>query len=228
MSLPSNIKSRVYSLILLPSAFCLLTSAFLLPPSFGDEKANIIEDDLFEGLTPAEAKPEPAKSNSSDELLLGGEDIDLGRPTDPFARIAGKMQRSQQALTAGKSAAPTQELQKEILGDLDALLKKMQKQCAGGQCKNPGSNSSAGNSSKAGQRPSQKPANDSTARVGKPGDTNADSGDASDTIKEVWGHLPPKVREAMQNASLEEFLPKYDKLIEDFYRRLADQPVRGR
>src|SRR5690349_19918735 len=99
-------RTSEFWLLLLSSAFCLLTSSFLLPPSaFSDQpKVNIIEDDLFEGLTPAEAKPEPAKANSSDEQLLGGEDIDLGRPTDPFARIASKMQRSQQALTAGKSA----------------------------------------------------------------------------------------------------------------------------
>lgn len=201
--------------------FLLLTSAICpLPSALADDQL----DDLFEGL-PAAKKAEKPAANADD--LLGGEDIELGGAKDPFARIATKMQRSRDALTSGSSGEPTQELQKEILLDLDALLKNMEKKCQGGNCKKPGSSSSASASSKAGSKSNSKPS-DSTNRVGEAGKTESEeSASAADRIKEVWGHLPPKVREAMQNASLEEFLPKYDKLIEEFYRRLAEQPARG-
>jgi hypothetical protein len=215
------------SMIHLPSAIALAAALLLSMPMLSladDPAAGIIDDDLFEGLEPAPAATEPAARTASE--LPAGEDIDLGRTSDPFARIATKMQRSRQALGAGDSSAPTQQLQQEILSDLDELLKQVQKQCSGGQCNKPGTGSSAGNSN-AGNKPSNKPANDSTARVGEPGDGRLDQGDTAEAMREVWGHLPPKVREAMQNASIEEFLPKYDKLIEDFYRRLAEQPPRG-
>jgi hypothetical protein len=217
----------------------LLSGVFPLLAQSDDKQsaaaADLVDDDLFEGLPPAPATsapeaaspeaPTPETGRPEAPTLSGGEDLDFGGQADPFGRLAAKMQRSREALAMGNSAAPTQDLQQEILSDLDALLKKMQKQCAGGQCNTPGS--SAGNSPGTGQKPSSRPPNDSTARVGKPGDTEVQPGEEADTMREVWGHLPPKVREAMQNATLEEFLPKYDKLIEDFYRRLAEQPTRG-
>jgi len=206
--------------VLLPSAFCFLPSAAADEPA---SKSAAVDDDLFDGLIPAKPTKEEPKDASAADTILPGEDIDLGDSKDPFARIATKMQRSQQALSAGNSREETQDLQKEIVTDLDALLKSLEKKCAGGNCKKPGNSSS----SSSGAKPSSKPANDSTARVGKPGDASSEESDAADVLREVWGHLPPKVREAMQNASLEEFLPKYDRLIEEFYRRLAEQPARG-
>lgn len=210
-------RSPSFLLALLPFALCLL-------PCLADDGL----DDLFEGLPPAEKKGVPAKKASEEELLIPGEDIELGGTRDPFARIAGKMQRSQQALSTGNSKEPTQELQKEILFDLDSLLKNMEKKCQGGQCNKPGSKSSSGSSS-TGSKPNNKPPTDSTARVGKPNETTGseDKAAADNALREVWGHLPPKLREAMQNIRADEFLPKYDRLIEDFYRRLAEQPPRG-
>ena len=210
------------ALILLPSALCLL-------PCLADDGL----DDLFDGLPPAEKtekKPASAErpKTTPAEDLLPGEDIELGGTQDPFARIATKMQRSQQALKAGNSAEPTQDLQEEILFDLDALLKNMEKKCKGGNCNKPGAGSKSGNSS-AGAKPSQKPATDSTARVGESGKTaGADErSSAEEALRAVWGHLPPKLREAMENVKADEFLPKYDRLIEEFYRRLAEQPARS-
>ena len=46
-------------------------------------------------------------------------------------------------------------------------------------------------------------------------------------LRRVWGHLPEKAREQMQNSIDEEFLPKYEKLIEQYYQRLAEQPSGG-
>jgi len=40
----------------------------------------------------------------------------------------------------------------------------------------------------------------------------------------LWGHLPEKLREEMQSALGESFVPKYERLIEQYYRRLAEQP----
>lgn len=210
----------------LAAVFLLLPSSLCLLPCAADDGL----DDLFDGLPPAEKtekKADPAKAPAAEDLLPG-EDIELGGTQDPFARIATKMQRSQQALSAGNSKEPTQDLQQEILFDLDSLLKNMEKKCKGGQCNKPGSGSKSGSSS-AGAKPGQKPATDSTARVGEAGKTAGadEKSSAEEALRAVWGHLPPKLREAMENVKSDEFLPKYDRLIEEFYRRLAEQPARS-
>ena len=43
-----------------------------------------------------------------------------------------------------------------------------------------------------------------------------------DLLRRHWGHLPAKLREQMQSSLKEQFLPKYERVIEDYYRRLAE------
>jgi hypothetical protein len=42
-------------------------------------------------------------------------------------------------------------------------------------------------------------------------------------LKRVWGHLPPRLREQLSSGMAEEFLPKYEKLIEEYYQRLVEE-----
>jgi aspartate aminotransferase-like enzyme len=42
-------------------------------------------------------------------------------------------------------------------------------------------------------------------------------------IKDVWGHLPPHVREAMLNSMSEKYLPKYEELVKKYYEALAQK-----
>ena len=42
-------------------------------------------------------------------------------------------------------------------------------------------------------------------------------------LKETWGHLPEKIRQQLMNTSIEKFLPKYEKLTEDYFRKLAEE-----
>lgn len=44
---------------------------------------------------------------------------------------------------------------------------------------------------------------------------------------DVWGHLPPSVREALQKSFNEKYLPKYEELVRRYYESLAEQN-RGR
>jgi hypothetical protein len=58
--------------------------------------------------------------------------------------------------------------------------------------------------------------------VGKNEEIRTETPHAQNLLKAVWGHLPERVRQEVQNASVEQFLPKYEKLIEDYYKRLAE------
>ncbi len=47
-----------------------------------------------------------------------------------------------------------------------------------------------------------------------------------EVMKQLWGELPPHQREQMLQLPLEEFLPKYELLIEEYFRRLSEEKKR--
>ena len=42
-------------------------------------------------------------------------------------------------------------------------------------------------------------------------------------IKDVWGHLPPHLREAMQSTFNDKYLPKYEDLVKTYFEALAEK-----
>ena len=66
-------------------------------------------------------------------------------------------------------------------------------------------------------------ARDSTARLDSTNAKSVDKGDLEATVKDLWGHLPERSREQMMQSFSEEFLPKYELEIEQYYRRLSEE-----
>jgi hypothetical protein len=165
------------------------------------------------------------------EQLIEGDDIGAGEDVDPVTRLARRMQIAQQRIQARKTAATTQRLQQRIIDDLAAIIEEARKaKCKGGDSKpgagKPGEPKSGQPSSANAQ--GKKPASNagpvkSTQRVDK-----AESSEAKVTrhralVKQAWGHLPERVREQMPNTAGEEFLPKYEEVIEDYFQRMAEE-----
>ena len=65
---------------------------------------------------------------------------------------------------------------------------------------------------------------DSTDRVGRADAQQVDMDDVTNRLKDLWGHLPVRLREEMINSLGEQFLPKYEVQIEKYFKRLAEQP----
>ena len=117
---------------------------------------------------------------------------------------------------------------------MDALIKQLEQQKK--QCNSSSSQSSSSGSPRINQpdqqpdqgqqNPGNSPAADSEERLGQQDAVAADEAALEALIKQVWGHLPDRARQEMQNATVEDFLPKYQQLIEDYYRRLAEEPPR--
>ena len=42
-------------------------------------------------------------------------------------------------------------------------------------------------------------------------------------LKEIWGHLPPALREKMLNVYSEKYLPRYEDVVRDYFEALAEQ-----
>lgn len=211
----------------------------------GDETSDGLDDALFEGLddesdgqrdgTDRKPAAESADRSLDEELLRGleGEDVE---PTDedPFARIGRQMRRAEALIGGGDTGEETQSIQLDTIAQLDDLIKaarqRMQQQSQQSssgsqqasrrsQQQQPGSTPSDGGDG----TQKQGPANDSTERLGKEDVKKIDREAMSLLLKDVWGHLPEKVREQMLQSSMEQFLPEYSLLIEEYFRRLVEE-----
>lgn len=185
---------------------------------------------------PAEAASEtPAKAAPRyDEI---GEDI--GQPSGPLPLVRAREGMQQASVLLGQSAdlANVQTIQlagkaqSKAIAQLDELIAMLSKQCQGVQ-------------GSAGDRPpvpqaspqtkpapltksdsrSNSPGRDSNDALNRAGAEPADMGDRAELVKRLWGHLPARSREQMLQSYTEEFLPKYQLEIEQYYRRLSEMP----
>lgn len=181
-----------------------------------------LEADLLDDLN------KPAKKDQTQLKQKVGEGEDLGqrgKPDNPLQKIMKQMRSAQSRIAAADASKKTQKIQQDVIADLNLLIEQLQKQCS--QCKNPngqasGAAAKAGN--KAARKPGDKPSSDSTDRLDKAKDNKGGALAPAQLVKEVWGHLPARIVDQMSRQSVEKFLPKYEQLIEDYFRRLAEDP----
>jgi hypothetical protein len=203
-----------------------------------------LDDDLLEGLdiaAPRSADPQQGTDTNDSARDLGsdldrqlleqlGEGEDIGEePENPFVSIGRRMRTAEELIRRRITSERTQRLQDQIVADLERLIEQLNKQCQSGQRNSSGSPKPAGKpggQSQAGSGENQggnRPAKESTDRVGVASTDEAEMERMRQMLKRVWGHLPPKVREQMSSGTIEEFLPKYEQLIEDYFSRLAKE-----
>jgi hypothetical protein len=60
---------------------------------------------------------------------------------------------------------------------------------------------------------------------GKPNDRRprADDPKLAEMYKDVWGHLPEKMRQEMDSYFKERFMPRYNDLLKQYYSSIAEQ-----
>lgn len=156
---------------------------------------------------PAEGSPQAA-----------GEDVGTASGVAVLRRIEQRMEQVQSRMRQFDTSALTQEAQALIVADLTALIEQAERQAPRPQPK-----------------PAQKKASEPNAgkqAVGQPrSGTGGDSPDSRKALgaearaamlKRAWGHLPLRMRDQIETPLNEQFLPKYEQLIEDFYRRLSE------
>lgn len=199
-------------------------------------------------------EPEGKKMNQGDEPgPPKGRDIeglpgeDLGQPgesNDPLTRIGQQMRRVENRIAQRDASKETQNLQEEIVSSLDELIKKAQEQqnsqnnsssskkppgSQRSKVKQPSQQQQAGNNAGNGSgQTSTKPASDSSDRLGPDELREVNMDQMRDLIKDVWGNLPERMREQMNQDAVEEFLPKYRLQIEEYFRRLAEDREENR
>jgi len=126
---------------------------------------------------------------------------------DPLADIAADMNAAAIRLAKLKTDKPTQKPQEDAVAKLDALIKELEQ-----QSKNRGGNMVNPNPTK--------PAQQSTIRNG-PGGMGKLHAERQEGKQ--WGELPPKERARILQSMNEGFPSHYQKLLERYFARLADE-----
>lgn len=171
---------------------------------------------------PSSAVAEPAADAAPGGANAGepGTGSDAG-PAHPLLRIGARMLGVQQRLRARDLSSATQDTQRQIVEDLNKLIEELAAQ--------EGRTAQRQQASKAapGKQESQQAGTQAAVDSGKPPGKAEDAGMVNaaprETLSEVWGHLPERVRRQIQNVRADEFLPQYRQLIEDYYSRLAEE-----
>ena len=151
----------------------------------------------------------------------------------------------------------TAKLQAGIVSNIDALIEKLRKlppPSSSNSSSNSDKDKSDSDSKSSGQQPESKQCEqqtsgnqhgaDSTAGAA-PQPQNGKSGESTEQnlrqaqersaalarrralVDEVWGHLPPAMRERLLNVGSEKLLPKYENLIRRYYESLAEPDKAG-
>ena len=182
--------------------------------SLDAELLDDLDADLLEGLPAAgkSANEPPANSKPGNEAEVPAD------VTNPLAVIGERMRAAQRRMADRDTSQSTQQLQRQIQADLAALIEQARQQSSQ-QKSGSGPGTQAGS---AGGNPTPAPPRDSTDRVERGTKAAVETADVKNTISRFWGHLPDKLREQLQSSLSEQFLPKYERLIEDYYRALAE------
>ncbi len=213
--------------------------------SLDDALLKDLDNELLEGAgalrdrpKPKPQSPNPAASDKDADVPpppaeAAGEDIGMpSEDADPLARIGHKMRSLEGLIPRPADQERAEQLQKGIVEDLRKLIEEAQRRSAQQSAaqkskrdqqtakrqnvKQPGQQRSAG-------KASNKPAADSTDRLGKAEAARPDPEMLKGLMKDAWGRLPEHAREQMLQNSPERFLPQYELLIERYYKRLAEQ-----
>jgi hypothetical protein len=134
---------------------------------------------------------------------------EAAQPT-PLDEIATRMAVVVRDLSRQSTGKPTQVKQQTVKTKLDTLIAELEKECA--NCRGP-----------SGANPT-KPLNDSVVKGGPGG-----IGDlrAPRNGGKKWGDLPAHERDRILQSMTEGFPPQYQRVLERYYRQLAEEKPTG-
>jgi hypothetical protein len=215
------------------------------PPgsSLDDALLKDLDNELLEGAGDMKTRPKPDDSGDAaagdKKSTAGGksEVIDDTLPAedaDPLVHISQEMRDVEDLIPKQSSRTHAEQLQQRIVDDLSRLIDQAeaQRQAARAQAskgKKPQSTTkreivkqpkqASGNAGK----DSNKPAEDSSNRLGAAEPARPDPEQFRAMMKDTWGHLPDRDRQEVLQNTPDKFLPKYELLIEKYYKRLSEE-----
>ncbi len=139
-----------------------------------------------------------------------------------FAKIADAMLMVSRQLQQSGLTPATVENQRRIVDELEALVEKLAAQTEGDRAVAGDSadaatapESSTGNTGAAVERPIESTAESSGISTASPEQTN------QHLVDRAWGNLPEQIRQRLRPGSPPQFLPQYEAMIRQYYRRMS-------
>ncbi len=190
--------------------------------------------------TAPKEKPHSGEPDALDqELLKGlgdGEGVGEQSGDDPLSRLSRQMRDVESQLARKQADTDTLDRQGKLLQEIEKLLHqaKQQKQSSGQSSASGPNGQGAQQATKRreSQQPERReglssdtadaPARQSTKGVREQQAEKPDMANMRDLLKGVWGQLPERQREQMLQSYEEQFLPKYEQMIADYFRSLAE------
>jgi hypothetical protein len=167
----------------------------------------------------------------------------------PIKPIMDGMHGAEARLKAGDTGADTRTIQEKVVNDLQKLIDAAKsKSQDGSQQQNSGSRPESGSQNRfqgkpaASETPSGSGGAGSTgagsSRTGQPGrkpgagkpsatdkEKKPTDGPRHHMLRDVWGHLPPALRERVPSDFHETILPAYDDLVRRYFEALLSGPT---
>jgi hypothetical protein len=194
------------------------------PRSLDQQLLDDLDRDLLQGLPTGKKPGEPSAPPQDDakgDPAPGHAAIEpAAKASHPLGKIASEMRQVERRMVEHDTSSATQQQQAQIVAQLDALLNQAEQAQSGGQNK---AGSGAAQAGIGTGNPLPGPPRDSSQRIEHGTKEQTETADVKDTIRRLWGHLPDKLRDEMQASLSEQFLPKYERLIEEYYKRLAEE-----
>jgi len=195
---------------------------------------------------PGWAQPKPSEPARDDWQKKLADELGAAAIAEDENRLlsVSREMRKVAELIAPRDSGPTAEdfqqgrqLQDRIVADLDRLIAQARKagrrteseeSKTGQVARRTPTGSSAAQADHGGRNPSDNPAATSKPRKegGKP--KGPDMTQVLGVVERSWGNLPQRAREQMLELKAEDFVPKYQALIEEYYRRLSEETGRER
>jgi hypothetical protein len=190
---------------------------------------------------PPAAKPPAAHPIDHERLSreLGTAAVPEDASADPLLEIVRQMRAAQDHILRHDAGPATQAAQRQIVSQIDKLLEQARKASRGSPSQTNPQSVSPRTTPPPGTRPNPSGTGNTKAGKGPAAQANAPNERSKPrpiTQKQLqqmleslpdWGRLSARQREQMLQLPAEEFLPKYQEMIEDYYRRLSQPPDEG-
>ncbi|MCA9119695.1 MAG: hypothetical protein H6822_34285 [Planctomycetaceae bacterium] len=207
-------KVEPLSLGLLAVAF--LAGALCIFEAHGEDESNPVTPKIDRRLLEGLDEPPPLRTNPASDIA--GEDLGAAQPKSTLAGLARLMQSVEHRIRRSDLSAETTQLQQDIASELAKMMETAEQENA----RRSAAAASDQSSTQAGR---DKP--DGTE--GEPRtQTDDDSRYQTDLEAAIWGRLPARFREQIQTPLQEEYLPRYERVIKQYYKRLAEEQRRLR
>lgn len=199
--------------------------------------------------TPAEKKeadPPPKDEDLAKKLAEGLESLDpVAKDRDLLEEAIRGMRKAQERIEGSQTDEETRKLQKQVVKDLDELIKQIEQ-----QLQNPQNQSQSKQNQDqqpkplaSVEKPKPKPMPKPAGAKPEPQSAKPRQGEGAETSEsqaererkaaeearrrklnqDVWGHLPEHVRKQLANIQSDKYLPKYAESVRQYFDALAEQ-----